>query len=488
MLERITQFARRARLFVTHDLWSVEAGGLPTFRAFFLWASRILFIAIRGFRRDRCMFHASALTYITVLSIVPVLAFMFALAKGAGAYDDLVGGTIMPWLDTLFPPGEAAAGQLADAATSGAGTGTSSLRSTIEQILDFVGKTDASKLGLFGLAILLWAVVKLLGSVEKSFNEIWDVSASRTLIRKVSDYLAIVVIAPILMLTATAITASSQSSDAITYLKETLHLGPMLDLFVRALPLFVVWIGFTFIYMCLPNKRMRLMSGLVGGIGGGTLWHLLMVAFFSGASSTANINALYAGFAAIPILLVWICFSWVTVLFGAELAAAHQKAPTYRGSAYTGPLEKALEEMLALRALTIIADSFLQGGKTWNVEALSERMHIPELWLDEVVEHLVKGEILIRLGDGMDDGVQPARALESIRVADVLFVLRGNRQEDLYPPRNKNDERLGRILGEVDEELRTSMHNHSLRELAEDALRDREESSAPVPSTALKPS
>ena len=481
MLERIQQIARRVRLFVVHDLWSVEAGGLPTFRAFFLWVSRVLFIAIRGFQRDRCMFHASALTYITALSIVPVLAFMFAMAKGLGAYDVLIERVISPAMETLFPVAEAAAGEVAN----GAENGTSSLRASITQILDFVATTDASKLGLFGLAVLLWAVVKMLGSVEKSFNEIWGISASRTVVRKVSDYLAIVVIAPILMLTATAITASSKSVDAINYMSEKLHLGPVLDFLISALPIGVVWVGFTFIYMCLPNKRMRFVSALVGGIGGGTLWHLLMVAFFSVASSTANFNALYAGFAAIPILLVWICFSWVTVLFGAELAAAYQKAPTYRGSAYTGPLEKALEEVIALRALTLIAANFLKGDKAWNVEALSERMHIPELWIDEVVGHLVGGELLIRVGDDESDSVQPARALEAIHVADVLLVLRGERQSDRFPPRGKADERLDQLLSDMNKDLRVSVHNHSLRELAEELLRDGEQAALSMTAPIL---
>ena len=481
MFERIQQIARRVRLFVTHDLWSVEAGGLPTFRAFFLWVSRVLFIAIRGFQRDRCMFHASALTYITALSLVPVLAFMFAMAKGLGAYDVLIERVISPGLETLFPAAETAAGEVA----AGGESATSSLRGSITQILDFVASTDASKLGLFGLAVLLWAVVKMLGSVEKSFNEIWGISASRTAVRKVSDYLAIVVIAPILMLTATAITASSQSAWAITYLSENLHLGPLLDFLIGALPIVVVWIGFTFIYMCLPNKRMRFVSALVGGVGGGTLWHLLMIAFLSVASFTTNFNALYAGFAAIPILLVWICFSWVTVLFGAELAAAYQKAPTYRGSAYTGPLEKALEEVIALRALTLIAANFLRGDKAWSVESLSERMHIPELWIDEVIGHLVGGEILIRLGDEGNDGVQPARALEAIHVADVLLVLRGNRQSDRFPPRGKGDERLDQLLSELEKDLRISVHNHSLRELAEEALRDGEQASESMAAQIL---
>ncbi|MFT7665352.1 MAG: membrane protein, partial [Planctomycetota bacterium] len=464
----------KIRQFLTHDLWSFDAGALPTFRASFLWLSRILFISVRGFRRDRCMFHASALTYITVLSLVPVLAFMFSMAKGLGAYDTLVADVIQPSLDQLFPVVTSQAGEVTGSGAVALESGTSSVRDTISTILDFVANTDASKLGLFGLAVLLWAVVKLLGSVEQSFNEIWGVSSSRTLVRKVSDYLAIVVIAPIFMLTATAITASAQSTWVTDFLSEKLHLGPLLDFLLGVLPLVAIWGGFTFIYMCLPNKRVRFISALVGGIGGGTIWHLLMVAYFSLQASTANFNALYAGFAAIPILLVWICLSWVTVLFGAELAAAYSKAPTYRGSADTGPVEKGFEEVMALRMLTHVAKRFIAGDAAWTIESLSERMHLPEMWLEDIVDQLVVGKVLIRVGDERVDTIQPARALETISIVDVQRALRGGRQTERFAARDQADHRVLDLLAKMDEERVDSERNHSLRDLGEEAIRDAE--------------
>lgn len=487
LVERTRELARRTHRFVTHDLWSVEAGGLPTFRAMFVWVYRVLFIAIRGFRRDRCFFHAAALTYITALSIVPVLAFMFSMAKGLGAYDDLVETAIEPALERVFPVEEESVPGDAALVAGAAESGSDGVRAAIEKILEFVSRTDASKLGLFGLAVLLWAVVKMLGSVENSFNEIWGVPSSRSVVRKISDYLAIVVVIPIFMLTAMAITASEQSVSAMNFLAERLHMGPVLDVLLRALPLVVVWIAFTFIYMCLPNKRMKLSSALVGGIGGGTLWQLLQVAHFNLQASAANYNALYAGFAAIPILLVWICLSWVTVLFGAELAAAHQKAPTYRGSAYTGPLEQAFKEVLALRALTLVAEAFLRGRRPWNVERLSERMNVPELWIDEVVEDLVQGEVLVRLEGEGDRSIQPSRALESISVSQVLSVLRGDRMQDRFPAREPLEERVQRTLDGLDRALADSAHNPSLRDLGEEAIRDGESDAAAAVRPVLDP-
>ncbi len=427
----------------------------------------MLYIAIRGFQRDRCMFHAAALTYISVLSIVPVLAFTFSVVKGLGAYDKLVAEVIRPALDQALP-------KVIDDTTGAAVESSTSLRAAIERILEFVEQTDVSKLGLFGLAVLLWTVVKMLGSVEKSFNEIWGVKSSRSIVRKVTDYLAIVVITPIFLLTTSGVVGALQFPTAVTILEE-FHLGPLLDLSLRVAPLLVAWTAFTFLYLCLPNRRMQFSSALVGGIGGGTLWLVLQVLFLGLQIWTARFNQLYAAFAAFPIFLVWIYLSWVTVMFGAELASAHSRAPTYRGSAYVGPIHQAFEEVLALRALTLVAESFLRGGRPWSVPSLSERMHLPETWIDDVVRKLVNAGLLAPLDRDAANGAPgflPARSLDAIRVSDVLAALRGQRMIDVFPARSAAARRSEKILEGIDELLVNSPLDHTLRELGEEAIRD----------------
>jgi membrane protein len=457
---RARRLWQRIRVFLTRDLWSLEAGGLPTFRQLLVWISRVLYIAIRGFRRDRCMFHAAALTYITVLSIVPVLAFAFSVAKGLGAYDRLVDSVITPTLDEIFPT---AVGATTDSAQG--------VRRAIEYSLEIVDKTDVSNLGLFGLAILVWAVVKMLGAMERSFNEIWDVKASRSWVRKLTDYLAIVVITPIFLMTAGAFVGALGFDRARSVVEEW-HMGPAFDLLLRLVPLLVAWVAFTFLNLCLPNRRMGFSSAVVGGIGGGTLWLALQVLFLQLQIWTANFNKLYAGFAVLPIFLVWIYLSWATVLFGAELAAAHQRAPTYRGSAYVGPVHKAFEEVVALRALTWVARSFLEGRQPWTIPALSERMRVPELWIDDVVDTLVAAGILAFANGDRGQALLPARALDSIRVCDVRDALSGSRMTENFPARDAASGRVERVLAQLDGVAADSAHNHTLRELGEEAVRD----------------
>lgn len=458
---RARRLWRRGRRFLTHDLWSLESGGLPTFRQLLLWASRVTFLAVRGFRRDRCMFHAAALTYISVLSIVPVLAFAFSMAKGLGAYDRLVDTIIAPALDRAFP----AAG-LEEGSANG-------VRLAIERVLQFVDQTDVSKLGLFGLAVLLWTVVKMLGSVERSFNEIWGVKSSRTLVRKVTDYLAIVLVTPIFLLCAGALIGAVRFNQAIGFLQDV-HLAPLLDVALRVAPLLVAWMAFTFVYLCLPNRRMQLASAALGGVAGGSLWLLLQVSFLELQLWTARFNELYASFAAFPIFLVWIYLSWVTVLFGAEVASAHHRVPTYRGSAHLGPIPHALTEVLALRALTEIASAYLAGREPWTATRLSERLHVPEPWLEEILGSLADEGLLARLADEGPGGFVPARDPSVIRASDVLAALRGDRMQESFPPRTPAARRVERLLDGFARAAADSPHDHTLRELGLEALRDGE--------------
>ena len=225
---------------------------------------------MRGFRQDECIFRASALTYITVLSLVPLLAFSFSVAKGFGFYEKLVRETVNPFLDKTFGPLSVEGGVEAVAGS------THDARVAFGRLLDIVGnvvqETRVTSLGAFGLVILGWAVIKLLGTIERSFNHIWRVQRSRSLLRKVSDYLTMVIVTPIFLFTATGMTAAAQSNGLVQIARQRLHLGSLLDLLVTLLPLLSLWIGFTFVYLAMPNARTRIVSAIFGALIGGTLW------------------------------------------------------------------------------------------------------------------------------------------------------------------------------------------------------------------------
>ena len=202
------------RLFRRIDQWyeahvfAHDLERLPRGRRLVNHWLRVGYLATRGFHEDACLIRASALTYITVLSLVPLLAFSFAVAKGMGFYQDLLRGSIEPFLDRTFGPQQTGPAMLPEAQPQGA----QAMRGAIQQVLNFVDGTQVSGLGAVGLLVLLYTVVKLLSTIEESFNHIWGAQRARTPVRKLTDYMAMVVVAPILIFAATGITTAAQSS------------------------------------------------------------------------------------------------------------------------------------------------------------------------------------------------------------------------------------------------------------------------------------
>ncbi|MEE8467108.1 MAG: YihY/virulence factor BrkB family protein [Planctomycetota bacterium] len=456
---------RAVRNFLAQGVWSMELGGLPTLRAFAYKTMRVSYLAARGFVEDRCLFRSSALTYITVLSLVPMLAFAFSVAKGLGAYQSIRQDALDPFLDRMLGPTVAAAS--ADGSAAGV-----ELRGAIDKVLAFVQDTDVRKLGAFGLLILAFTVIKLLGSIEQSFNEIWGVHKARSLARKVSDYLSIIVIVPILLTAATAATTAIQGQRIAGFLEGQLGLSQFAEYYAHFTSLAAIWAGFTFVFLFMPNTRVRVGSALLGGIVGGSLWQIAMVLHVKFQIGVANYNAIYSTFAALPIFMFWLYVSWVTVLLGAEVAFAHQNEPAYRQVARSRHHDQSFKEVLALRAMVRVAMTFLAGQPPRHTVQLALDLHVPERSLDEVLERL-RSAGLVALADehaGLDVEVLPARALEHIRLGDVLDALRDKREVYQVPRHDRLDERLATALARYEDDVAGASGNLDLRRLAERCL------------------
>lgn len=469
--------------FFSETVWSENRprrGAL----GFFYRVCRILHLCVRGFIHDDCVFRASALTYITVLSLVPLLAFSFSVAQGFGFYEKLVQETINPFLDRTFGP----------VATGGAHVPipvqSHEIRVAIDRVLEMAGtyvqETKVASLGALGLVILLWAVLKLLSTIERSFNHIWGVQRPRSIVRKFSDYLAMVIVAPIFLFTATGITAFAENHGVTEVLREKLHLGPILDLLVAGVPLIALWLGFTFVYLVMPNARTRVVSAVIGAIVGGTLWHLTLLLHIKFQVGVANYNAIYASFAAIPIFLIWIQFSWVAVLVGAEVCFAHQSEPDYLRVARSRPADHAFKELLGVRAMARIGQRFLAGGPSWTADALAAEIAVPIRPMEEVLDLLVQRGVLAVAPMGSQDAFLPARDLDAITVKSVLDALKGTSGPVDVPARTKADHRIDKILAALNQEMADSHSNATMRDLAVAVSREESEERRAAGETAAR--
>lgn len=446
--ERWRRRAERAVLFVKQDIWLLEVRTLPRVLGVLTRTVRVLLIAVRGFFRDRCLQQAAALTYSTIFSLPSVLAFAFAAAKGFNLYADLKAKAIEPFLDSTF--GTKAAGAAPE------------LRQAVDRIFTYVENSDLAALGGVALAFVVYSVIKLLGAVEGSLNDIWGVKRSRTLLRRVSDYLAIVVVAPVFLLIATAATAFLESTFATG---QTIPFG-IGGGSVRLLPLLAVWFGMTFVYLTLPNTRVHVSSAILGGVVAGTIWQAIQVLHVGGQIQLARYNAIYSSFAAIPMLLLWVYLSWSVFLIGAELAFAFQNEPAFTSMARTGKVDASFRERLALRLAGRIVRAFLRGEVAPTSGVLAGEIGVAPRTVAQVLETLCGANLLARSSVGLDDGYLPARDPETLTVLDLLHALRREEGASQPPVRARLDERSDRVLAALDEENARSLHNYTLRELA----------------------
>lgn len=461
--------------YFARTAWRREHAAARGVRGAFWRAVRVVYLATSGFLHDQCLSRAAALTYTTVLSLVPMLALSFAIAKGFGFYETLLRESINPFLDGTFGRVATTDDFVLAPQSFAVDERSHAVRVALMQVLEFVQRTDVSALGWLGLALLVFTVLKLLSSIEGTFNDIWGAQRSRSWVRKLTDYLAMLVVTPMFLFVATGFTAAAKSSAVFVWLHENAHLAGFIEFAFRALPLLALWAGFTFVYMALPNARTRFRSALLGAVVGGTLWQLTLLVHLEFQVGIARYNAIYSGFAALPVFLMWIHFSWVAVLLGAEVCNAHQSEPACTFPSDANEDEPAFREALALRCLGRIGEAFLSGAPAWSVGRLAQDLSLTPRPVGDVLRTLVeRGLVSESLADG-DHVFLPARDLGSITVKDVLDALRGKSGFDAAPSTAPVDDVVDRTCAGLDRDVHESRHNRTLRSLAEAALRARGE-------------
>jgi membrane protein len=456
--------------FFSHDIWQRDLGELTRATRYLYKTARVIYLAARGVIEDDCLFRSMALTYITVLSLVPLLAFSFALAKGLGLYGKLVHETIQPLIEKTF-------------------AGAPEMHAALDRVLAFVNDTKMSKLGVPGLVLLVYTVIKLLSTIESSFNEIWSVHRARSIFRKVSDYLTIVLVTPIFLIVATTITFAAQNNAVVNFLRETLHLGLVVDLVLKLVPIVAMWLGFAFVYLTMPNTRTRFSSALLGGFVAAVMWQASLIIHIQLQVGIAQYNALYSSFAAFPIFLMWMNICWVVVLFGAEVCFASESQESYVHIARAMQTDHAFKELVALRAMTRIGRTFLLGGDPWTVTRLATELAVPQKPLAEVLCTLVDRGLLAEVAreqNEKDMAYIPARDLDTTTVKTVLDAMKGTTGPVLAPVCLSVDDEIARLMCGLGQEESESRFNVSVRRLAEAEYARAESNRAPDDSSSSR--
>ena len=393
---------RQIQNFLDKGIWEVESSGLSRTRGFLLRQGQLVLLVYREFMADGCLLRASALTYATLLAIVPLFALAFAVLSGLG-----VQKTLQPMLLEQITIGS---------------------QEIVNQILTYIENTNFTRLGAVGMVTLILTVLMLISNVEISFNQIWGVKETRSLFRRFADYTSVLLLGPVFLFVAISMTSTLESQSLVQALMEQAVVGEVVLFLFRVLPYVAMWAAFIFLYVFMPNIKVRLSAALIGGIAGGTMWQLAQWGYVNFQVGVARYNAIYGTMAALPILMAWIYLSWAIVLLGAEIAYAWQNLTTIRREMREQKVNYLSQEMVALTVMASVAGRFERGEDPWGMEKIAECLALPPRLGRVVIDELVAMRYLsaVRAGESEDLLYQPAKPPGQVRVDEFIQSFRGS--------------------------------------------------------------
>ncbi len=393
---------RKIRHFIMRDLWLLELTALSAARRCLLYPLQVILIALRGFFFDhQCGMRSAALSYTTLLALVPMLAFIFAFLKGLGVQNQ-----IEPWLIEQLSAGS---------------------EETIRQIIAFVNNVKVGTLGIISLGTLLFSTLLQLRMVEQSLNAIWNVTEEKPIIRKISDYVSVFMLAPVIVVLA----LSAGNQPLVEQLLEQRLIGPAVWLLITLLPSVLIWLAISFFYFFVPNTSVHFAPALAGGFISSVLWHFAKAAYIKFQVLLVKYEVIYGALAQIPVLMVWLYVSWVIILLGAEIAHACQNVATYplgrfaaAASRATAPMASAyVREWLANTLYFSLLERFRAGIGPWSAADFAQTHHIPMRLVRDVTSTLSRANLIVEVA-GAPEHYVPGRDPTQLTPGHILHTLR----------------------------------------------------------------
>jgi membrane protein len=417
---------KKIRNFFKEEIWSHDLTAKSRRRTFLIRQTRIYFLAFKGFFEDRAAVRAAALTYFTMLSLVPIFAIAFSIARNFGFEDRMH---------------EVINNQMA---------GQEDIMKKVTELVDNLLANVSG--GVLGGVILFWSVIQVLNNIEASFNDIWQIRKSRSLGRKFSDYLAIMILSPL------AIGLSGSVMVKIQTAAQEFELFKRVIVFlIKSIPYVSIWLLFTIVYIVMPNTKVKFKYALVGGIFAGTVAVVFQTLYQGLQIGVWKFNTLYGSIAIIPLFLIWLQITWLIVLMGAEISFAYQNIENYEFEEDALNLSQNNKRILTLLIAYHIIKSFEEGGEPWSTDMLSRELGIPLRLVNDLVYELVSAGILLELAadNPKDRSYVPAVDIHKITV------------EYIY----NQTEKVGgdhMVVNETEELARiTKIHEHILHSIRE---------------------
>jgi membrane protein len=395
---------------------------------------------IRDWLSGEISVRAMSLAYTTLLSIVPLLVFAFSILKGLGARGDL-----KFILEQFFAPLGGASDQLA------------------ESVLQFVRNMRGDLLGTIGLIFLVYTVVTTIQKVEKSFNHLWRVDRPRSFLRRFSEYLALMILGPILLAVALALLASAERSPFALWINAITPLAWTLSAVGKILPYLIVTVIFTFMYAFIPNTKVQFRAALIGGITAGVVWALVGKVFTAYIVYASSLIAIYTGFAIVLTTLIWVYLSWLILLIGAQLAFYLQFPQYLRHGQESFELTGRDREQVGLSIMYLIGRDYSAGEASWSAHSLAEELDIPSIVLAPLL-HCLEANGLILATER--ERFVPGRDIAAIQLAEIFEVVRTLHSGRLAIAIHSVDPAVA-LLNQVEISMQQPLKGRSLKDFIE---------------------
>lgn len=400
---------------------------------------KLFFYTARGLQEHGTVVRCAALTFYTLISIVPIFAVVFAIVQGFGIIEDLIAN-----LYSIFPKNP----------------------EIVDYVVEFANKAiETTKGGLVaavGIATLFWAVIRVFGSIENAFNNIWEVTSTRSMARKVADYIAVVVIVPILWAAANGVSSYAQG---LFELKDAVWMVWAGKIISTAM----MWLLFALIYYIIPNTRVRINSALTAGIIAGTAFIIFQWGYIYLQTLMTSYNAIYGSFAALPLFLMWVQTSWIILLFGGELSFAFQNIDKFDEERESLHVNYDSRRKVLLATMLVVVRHFTAGEGSITLSEVKTALNLPTRIVNSVLRSLVEAGQLIELpaeGKGFENSFVPAKDVAEFTIYNILEAVEQSGASSIDLDASEELRLVGEELERIKEEARSSRQNMKLTDIA----------------------
>lgn len=437
IIDRVTAWGMRTWQYVSGGVWRDTRTGWK------INVVKTLNLTVRSFFNKDLQTQACSLTYQTMLAIVPTLALLFAIGRGFGFQN-----IIKSQLFHLFP----------------------SQQYALEVGLRFIdGALAQASEGVFvgvGIVVLLWTIISLLMSVEDSFNSIWNIREGRSIFRKLTDYTAICIILPILMICSGGL--QILVSTTIQKILPAHFISPVTAVLLDVASYVLAWLFFTAAYMLIPNTKVKFTNAFIAGVLSGTAFQVLQWLFASGQLYVSKYNAIYGTFSFLPLLLLWLQFSWLITLTGALICYSSQNFFRFSFEQEIDTVSLDYRRRVALSVLTVVVHRFATKLPPLTIDEISTRYEIPPRLTELVADELIEAGLLTREfvpDETAERPLLPAMGLDNYTVASVLETLRHKGSADFIPQFATHFAEVDKVLAQIDDAIKTAGGSVAIKDI-----------------------